>query len=267
MRKQAASRLLGVALALALPACATKSKAPVSGPGTDFLRPYVGQQRVLRFQGDQERVVVKQKDRAQLPGACDAAVQVRSAVLEKGGPRLVLETIGAAGAEKAHPRCRPIPATIALSLTGFGGDSGPIVGRLDQVLPTPEGYLRAYGIPFDRAAGSEPALAASSVNQVNATDQERRLEGRLTAQPRRLFWVDPIYRDPRGAVQYEGEAEVEGVVGVDGRLYRTRVRGGLDKAHVAAIQRVLPLWRFEPARTGNDLTPAHVLSRLVFRIY
>jgi len=68
-------------------------------------------------------------------------------------------------------------------------------------------------------------------------------------------------------VRYEGEAEIEGVVGADGRLYRTRVRGGLDKAHVAAIQRVLPMWRFEPARTGKELTPAHVLSRLIFRIY
>ena len=267
MTRQAASRLLGVALALALPACATKSKGPAAGPGTDYLRGYVGQQRVLRFQGDQERVVVKKKDRPQLPGACDAAVQVRSAVLEKGGPRLVLEALGAAGAEKAHPRCGNIPATITLSLTGFGGDSGPVVGRLDQVLPTPEGYLRAYGVPFDRAAGSEPAVAASSVNQTNATDQERRLEGRLTAPPRKLFWVDPIYRDPRRAVRYEGEVEFEGVVGVDGRLYRPRVRSSLDKAHVAAVERVLPMWRFEPARTGKDLTPAHVLSRLVFRIY
>jgi hypothetical protein len=267
MKRHWASRLAAMAVALALSACATKSRAPAGGPGTDYLRGYVGQKRVLRFQGDQDRVVVKKKDRPQLPGACDAAVQVRSAALEKGVPRLVLEPIGTAGAEKARPRCRHIPATIALSLTGFGGDSGPVVGRLDQVLPTPEGYLRAYGISFDHPSGSEPALAASSVNQVNATDQERRLEGRLTAPPRKLFWVDPIYRDPRRAVQYEGEAEIEGVVGADGRLYRTSVRGSLDKAHVAAIQRVLPMWRFEPARTGKDLTPAHVLSRLVFRIY
>lgn len=266
MKRLWASRLLGVALVLALPGCAAKSRGP-AGPGTDYLSGYVGQQRVLRFQGDQDRVEVKRRDRPQLPGACDAAVQVRSAVLEKGGPRLVLEPIGTAGAEKARPRCRQIPGTITLSLTGFGADSGPVVGRLDQVLPTPEGYLRAYGVPFDRAAGTEPALAASSVNQREASDQERRLEGRLTAPPKKLFWVDPFYRDPRRAVQYEGEAEIEGVVGVDGRLYRTKVRGSLDRAHVAAIQRVLPMWRFEPARTGNDPTPAHVLSRLVFRIY
>jgi hypothetical protein len=265
MSRKPALRVFGVALAMALPACATKPKAPLT-PATDFLAPYVGQQRVLRFQGDVARVAVKAKDRPQMPGACDAAVEVKSAVLEKAGPRLMLEAIGAAGAEKARPRCRRIPAAITLSMTGFGGDSNAVVRRLDQILPTPEGYLRAYGIPFDRPAGAEPALAASSPDQVQASDQERRLEGRLTARPRRLFWVDPIHRDPRGKVKYEGEAEIEGVVGVDGRLYRTRVRGSLDKAHVAAIQRVLPMWRFEPARTGNDFTPAHVLSRLAFRI-
>lgn len=266
MKRQAASRLLGIALALALPACATKSKGPAV-PRTDYLSAYVGQQRVLRFQGDQERVVVKRKDRPQLPGACDAAVEVRSAVLDKGSPRLVLDAIGTANTEKGRGRCRAIPRTITLSLTGFGNDSGPIVGRLDQVLPTPEGYLRAYGIAFDRPAGSEPALFAASPDQREASDQERRLEGRLTTRPRRLFWVDPIYRDPRRAVQYEGEAEIEGVVGVDGRLYRTSVRGSLDKAHVAAVKRVLPMWRFEPGLTGKEPTAAHVLSRLVFRIY
>jgi len=265
MKKQSAARLVGIGLVLALPACATKSRGPAT-PGSDFLRPFVGQHRVLRFQGDEARVAVRRKDRPQMAGACDAAVVVRSAALDKEGPRLVLESIGTANTEKARPRCRRIPPTITLAMTGFGGDAGAVTGRLEQILPTPEGYLRAYGVPFDRLAGTEPALAASSVDQTTATDAERRLEVRLTSKPRRLFWVDPIYRDPRGAVKYEGEVEVDGVVGADGRLYRSRVRGSLDKAHVAAIQRALPMWRFEPGRMGNDYAAAHVLSRLAFRI-
>ena len=65
---------------MALAGCQSAGpKGRPGGPPTDYLRGYVGQQRVLRFQGDQERVVVKKKDRPQLPGACDAAVQVRSA--------------------------------------------------------------------------------------------------------------------------------------------------------------------------------------------
>ena len=47
--------IVAALLAAALPACATKTKPPAAGPGSDFLRPYVGQQRVLRYQGDKQR--------------------------------------------------------------------------------------------------------------------------------------------------------------------------------------------------------------------
>jgi hypothetical protein len=262
------SRLIGLAVAVGLAgACGPKQvKGPPTGPGADFVRSYVGQKRVLRFQADRDRVAVKKKDRPQLPGTCDAAVEVRSAALEKGSPRLVLETVGIPAAERARPRCKSVPATITLSMTGFEGDSpAQVMARLDQVLPAPEGYLRAYGVPFDLASAAEPAVAASS--ETNAPDEERRLGRRVTSWPRKLFWVDPTYRDPRHAVRHEGEVEFEAVVGADGRLYRPRIITGLEKEHVAAIQRVLPMWRFEPARAGKDPVPARLSSRLVFRIY
>lgn len=261
-------RVIGFAVAVGLAvSCAPKRpKAPPAGPRGDFLSGYVGQQRVLRFQGDRDRIVVKKKDPAQLSGACDAAVQVRSAALDKGTPRLVLETLGAPNAEKARPRCKSYPATITLSLSGYDSDPpAQVAGRLDQILPTPEGYLRAYGVPFDFAATGEPSVAAS--RQTNAPDEERRMGRRVTTWPRKLFWVDPAYRDPGHRVRHEGEVEFEAVVGADGRLYRPRIRGGLDKAHIAAIERVLPMWRLEPARAGKDPLPAHFASRLVFRIY
>jgi hypothetical protein len=263
-----ALRVIGFAVAVGLAAsCAPKQpKAPPAGPRGDFLSGYVGQQRVLRFQGDRERVAVKKKDPAQLSGACDVAVQVRSAALDKGAPRLVLESLGAPNAEKSQSRCKTVPPTITLNLTGYEADPpAQVAGRLDQILPTPEGYLRAYGVPFDLAATGEPTLAAS--RQTNAPDEERRMGRRVTTWPRKLFWVDPAYRDPGHRVRHEGEVEFEAVVGADGRLYRPQIRGGLDKAHIAAIERVLPMWRLEPARAGTDALPAHFSSRLVFRIY
>src|SRR2546428_3310364 len=157
-------RAFGTAAAVVLAgACGPKRSAgPPAGPRTDFLRNYVGQERVLRCQADRERVVVRKKDPAQLSGACDAAVQVRSAALQKGAPVLVLESLGAPNAEKARPRCKAHPATITLSLTGYDSDPPAQVGaRLDQVLPTPDGYLRAYGVPFDLASIAEPAGGAS----------------------------------------------------------------------------------------------------------
>jgi len=268
LTKARLSRAVGVAVAVVLAgACGPKRPAGApAGPRADFVSGYAGQQRVLRFQADRERVVVRKKDPAQLSGACDAAVQVRSASLQKGAPVLVLESLGAPNAERARPRCRSFPPTITLTLTGYESDPpAQVTARLDQILPTPEGYLRAYGVPFDVASAAEPAVAASS--QTNAPDEERRMGRRVTTWPRRLFWVDPAYRDPSHRVRHEGEVEFEAVVGADGRLYRPQIRGGLDKAHVAAIQRVLPMWRFEPARAGKEPLPAHVESRLVFRIY
>jgi hypothetical protein len=264
----ATKRLVGLAVAVLLAgACGPKRPAgPPGAPPGNFLSGYVGQQRVLRYQADRERLAVRKKDPAQLAGACDAAVQVRSATLQKGAPVLVLESLGAPNAEKARPRCQSYPATITLTLTGYESDPPPqVMARLDQVLPTPEGYLRAYGVPFDLASVPEPTLAASS--HTNAPDEERRMGRRVTTWPRKLFWVDPAYRDPAHRVRHEGEVEFEAVVGADGRLYRPQIRGGLDKVHVAAIERVLPMWRFEPARAGKDPLPAHVESRLVFRIY
>ena len=257
--------IVAALLAAALPACATKTRAPAAGPGSDFLRPYVGQHRVLRYQGDKQKVEVRKKDAAQLPGACDVAVEVKSAVLEKGAPRLVLETIGSPNTERARARCTAYPATITLTLTGYERDAaGTIVGRLDQVLPTPDQYLRAYGVTFEIPAGKEPAAAASTPQHAESTDEERRLERRVTAWPKRLFWVDATLRDPR--VRHEGEVEFEAVVGADGRLYRPRFRAGLDPHHLTAIRRVLPMWRFEPARAGKDPLPAYHDSRLVLRI-
>src|SRR5207245_9191779 len=115
--------------------------------------------------------------------------------------------------------------------------------------PTPEGYLRAYGVAFDLPSAGEPAVAAS--NETNAPDEERRLGRRVTSWPRKLFWVDPIYRDPRHVVRHEGEVEFEAVVGADGRLYRPRVIARSEKEHVAANQRDLPM-------TGLDHSQARL---------
>jgi hypothetical protein len=262
MRERA---IVAAVLAALLPACATTPKGPAAGPGADFLRPYVGQQRILRFQGDRQRVAVRKSDPAQLPGTCDVAVEVKSAVLAKGAPQLTLETIGTPTTERGRPRCKAIPGVITLSLSGYERDAaGTVVGRLDQVLPTPEQYLRAYGVTFDLPAGSEPAVAASSVEHTGPTNDELRLQRRVTVWPKRLFWVEPTMRDPR--VRHEGEIEFEAVVGADGRIYRPALKGGLDPHHIAAIRRVLPMWRFEPARAGQEALPAYHTVKTVFRI-
>jgi hypothetical protein len=258
---------LGLACAVLLAAgCQSgRPKAPVAGPGADFLRPYVGQQRILRAHGDRDRVEIRKKGGAPA-GTCDVAVQVRSAALDKGAPVLVLDTLGDVSTEKFRSRCKAVPSAVTLRLTGFQADPAPqITARIDQAVPVPEAYLRSHGIAFDLAKGAEPAVAGATEARMNTTDEERRLGRRVTAQPRRILWVDPIYRNPR--VHHEAEVEFDAVVGADGRLYRPQVKGGLSKDHVAAIQRALSAWRFEPARAGQEAVAVHHGGRLVFRIY
>jgi TonB family protein len=79
--------------------------------------------------------------------------------------------------------------------------------------------------------------------------------------------VDPWYHDSSGRLRQEGEIELEAVVGTDGRLHEPRVRTGVSPAHERAVLRVLPLWRFEPARRGEEPIAARILLRPVFRIY
>jgi hypothetical protein len=260
-------RVLVVLAALAaLPSCQSGRRAPATAPSADHLRAYVGQHRILRGQGDRDRITLEKGDAAPISGACDVAVVVRSAALDKGAPLLVLDTLGDASTERSRSRCKEVPAAITLRVGGLeSAPAGQVTARLDQLVPTPEAYLRARGIAFDLAPAPEPAVAGAVEGRSNTTDDERRLGRRVTAPPRKLLWVDPVYRNPR--VHHEAEVEFELVVGADGRVYRPQVKGGLGKEHVAAIHRALAAWRFEPARAGQEPIPVYHSTRAVFRIY
>src|SRR5262249_17435949 len=198
--------------------------------------------RILRFQADHEQVLIKKSEAPQLPGTCDAAVEVRTAVIEKGVAHLALETLGVPSVEKHPPQCKPLPTTAPLTMPGSHPARPPQVrfGR-DTVLAAPAGHLQAHGTTFGLASAGEPKAAASSAT--NAPDEERRMGRRVTAWPRRLLWVDPVYHDPNHKVHHEGEVEFEALVGADGRLYQPKIVGSLDKEHVAAIERGMPMWR------------------------
>src|SRR5215470_11199590 len=93
LRRAAAVAAAGT-LALTAACGPGKPKAPPTAPAANALSGFVGQHRILRYQADKELVTVKKSDPAQIPGACDAAVEVRTALLDKGVGRLSLETLG-----------------------------------------------------------------------------------------------------------------------------------------------------------------------------
>jgi hypothetical protein len=268
-RVQACAATLAI-LGAATLACRTGTgptpKGP-SAPRAEFIRSYVGQAAFLRYRGDQKQWSVDRKAAERQSGGCDVAVEVKDASFEKGIVQFRLESLGLPRVEGTRSRCGRLAPAITLRITGFQPDESaqavtPVIGRL---LATPEALLAAHGIRFDLPPVAEQPLVAdrSSVGKV----PEMRLAQEVTRWPRKLLWVEPAYADPARKVRHEGEVEVAGIVGSDGRLREPQILTSFTEVHQRHIQRAFSLWRFEPARRGNQAVGARVTEKTVLRIY
>ena len=243
---------------------APKPGAPGAPP--DLARSYVGQALILRHRGDDAKWSLDRKSVEKQSGECDVAVEVKEATFQKGVVQIRVECLGEPRTDRWRSKCRRQVPGVALRITGFRSDepAEAVTAVIGRLLPTPEAWLGARGIRFDLPAAGDPKLVAdrSSV----AKQEEMRLARDVSRWPRRQLWVEPAYSDP-GRIKHEGEIEIAGVVGTDGRLYRPQILTPLDEAHQRHIGGVFPLWRFEPARKGNEAVAARVTERTVLRIY
>ncbi len=245
---------------------------PAPGPLVDAGRALVGQQRILPFDGRKKTVSVKMQDYAHAATPCDVAVEVKSAVFSDGSARFSLEPIGqprltdqAREGTGKKWSCREFPAETALTISGLRGTSAAaLTSEVGKVLLTVEGYLQAHGIRFDRPAGTEPKEVADPTP--TASGEAQRLARSVTAAQRRLLAIDPVYRNPNRKPRYEGLVEFDAEVGIDGRLHRPRLTTALGDHEEQAL-RVLPLWRYEPARVGEQPIAVRVNEKLIFRIF
>ena len=261
------SRYPFLLIALLLPACQSAPKAPpaTTAPLPELLRPYSGALRILRQKGDEKAVTLKAGEKP--TGSCDLAVRVRSVAFDGGTARFSLETVGMPRVGDQRPRCKKLQPGLQLTLTGFADSSvtSEVTERIDEVLQTPEAYLKAKGTPFDRPAGELPKEVASQLP--DGSDSERRLARSVTAWPRPLLTVDAMYRDPSKGSGHERLVGFEAIVGTDGRLYKPQVKSAIDGSHEAALQSALQLWRFEPARRSEGPLGARVEQEGVLRVY
>jgi hypothetical protein len=152
-------------------------------------------------------------------------------------------------------RCADDREQVVVTVSGFdpAATTTDLEGPLGQVLQTPEAYLKDHGVAFDLAAGKAPG--------------EPTADHFITTRPKRLFWVDTIRRDPSGKISHEGEVEIEGVAGADGRLYDARLLTTINSEDEQRVRALLPLWRFDPGLRGGDRVPVKVKEHMVFRIY
>jgi hypothetical protein len=262
-------------LAVALhPACRSAGGPQrVATPGSlaDAGRALVGQQRILRYHGLKKNVSLKLDDLAGQSGPCDVAVEVKSADLTGGAGRFALEVIGQPRAEgqvrpsRKRSPCRDLAAAVSLTLAGLRGDSSEkVTAEVGKVLLTPEGFLETRGVRFDRPLGAAPKEVADAT--LNAPPEEQSRARAITAGHKRLLAIDPVQRTENRKLRYEGLIEFVAVVGADGRLYKPRVTTSLGDYEQRVI-RVLPLWRYEPARRGDEPVAARITEKTSFRIH
>ena len=253
-------------LALLVPACQTAPKKPASAaPLPDLLRPYEGALRVLPGRADEKALTLKPAD--VLTGTCDMAVKVRGIAFDKGTVRFSLESIGQPRVGDRRPRCKELQPGMQLVFTGLDPEAvtTKTTTRIDAALLTPEEYLRRKGGSFDRPQAAAPAEVASQLPDAN--DGERRLARAVVAWPLPLLSVEALYHDASGRGLHERLVGVEAVVGTDGRVYRPLVKASIDRAHEAALQAVLQMWRFDPARRGDGPLGARVPLEVPLRVY
>jgi hypothetical protein len=278
-----AALALGAGLAGSGCRSAAKPAPRTAGPARpDPLSGLTGQMRILRHRGDKGKWTVKRQELRTVSGGCDIAVQVRQARFDRGTAVLTLDMIGRPRLARRGARqekCGDDQAQVVLSVSGFdpAASTADIEAALAEALMTPEGYLRANSVayalpappkaPEEKAAKAEPSSAAPTY-KVEALKVDVAVgEHHLSQKANKVFWVDAITRDPRGKISHEAEVQFTAVVGFDGRLHHPKIATSLSEDHENVVLRVLPLWRYEPARRGQDPAASAVRERLVFRIY
>jgi hypothetical protein len=242
---------------------------PATEPPPDFVQAYMGQRRILLHAKDEARLSLTRADAARRTAGCASATEVKRATLTGGVLRLDLEHLGRAAVDgKPAAGCGTPSALYGLALSGFeGGDGAEAVEEsLAKVLVTPEAFLSARGVAFDRAPVRDPGIAATR-DVPGSSAEERSLGRKVTTWPKTLLSVNPELLIGRKELRRESEVEFAGVVGPDGRLHRIKVTTPLSASQVALVERALALWRFEPAVSADGPVAAKTALRTAFRIY
>jgi hypothetical protein len=241
---------------------------PSVGVAADLARIYQGQVRILPGLADRSKIS-HTSGHALDKGDCDAGVLITSAALSGDKARFALEPVGLPQIEgqPARRNCGKPPSEYAVVISGLDahGSTSAVTDEVDRVLQTPERYLLEHGVSFALKAVANRGPVADK--QLKATPEERMLARTLTTQVQRLLFVAPIRRDDRKRVRYSGEIEFEAVVGVDGRLRDARLPGAFE-AHAERISKALDLWRYQPAKRGDQPIAYRIgQERTVFNVY
>lgn len=206
---------------------------------TSAIASFAGRELILIKGGDQTKVKVKKSQVNRLKGSCDAAVVVKRADWKAGSVQFKLHGIGRPVVmNQRHGHCSRIQNEIVLEFSEFAPDEpvDSLVNSIRQVLQTPEEYLAYNGIPFSIPPGTEDQIP---------------IKPSPPTHPTLLLSVSGNYSEEARAARLQGTVQLRLVVGADGRAHRVRLVRGLGLGLDENAIKVMPLWRFEPARQGE----------------
>jgi len=86
-------------------------------------------------------------------------------------------------------------------------------------------------------------------------------------KPKLTRGADPKYTPEALRAKIEGTVRIEAIVGVDGRVEKSRVKESLDPALDAEARRTLDLWEFQPARLNSSPVRALIEVEMAFRVH
>jgi TonB family protein len=214
----------------------------------DFPQRYVGQPFLIRQHGGLHEVVkINKRDASAYKGVCDKAVQVLAAKLAKRAVQFDVADIGLVMAPYGTPRgCTHADETriTKLLISGFSkretqDEMQTVIGR---ILQTPEAYLDTHPsiIPAVETLNPSALQAAKLILQVTP-------------------WYPPGIRGPL-------EVNLQISVGTEGKVQNVQVEKGSGSGLDIATLRVLPLWRYEPARKNGQAVPSSTSFRITYNM-
>jgi len=220
---------------------------------TQQLNTFVGRKLILRSFGNEQEVTVKRLDLNRPAGTCDKAVEILKATQDKNKIIFRLEQIRDI-AKGGTSRCSRGWSETTLTITNLGNISPQLLtSELQDLFLTPEAYLARNGHVFNL----EPSEDLGPVTKAG---------GGVTA-PNGVLNITPTFSEEARKNRIpDGRVALEIVIGADGRVHSSKIVKGPGFGLNEQALRVIPLWRFEPARQGGKPVAVQVNMEFTFNL-
>jgi protein TonB len=133
-----------------------------------------------------------------------------------------------------------------------GLTDGIVGGVLSQTPAAPPLPVAVRHTPAPAAPHAPPAI-------------KRYVQGGLVKLASPIRRVDPVYPQLARTARIEGVVELEGIIGIDGRIHDLKVKGGHPFLVQAAVEAVRQ-WLYNPGTLNGELVEVIAPITVTFRL-